>query len=87
LFIAGQRIEGKAWKEAHRRLLEQIEGQKRQFLPVVEAKIFDLSKPDDTPTVLPVVAVNTAAITTIVPGDAVTPLEEKAARHPAVARG
>jgi len=83
VLLPGQRIEGNAWKEAGQRLLEHIEGQKRQFLPIVEARIFDLSRPDEAPTMLPILAVNTTAITAIIPGDVVTPVHEKSARDAA----
>ena len=77
LMLPGQRIEGSAWKEGGQRLLEHIEAQKRQFLPIVEARIFDLSRPDEAPSMLPVLAVNTTAIMVIIPGDVVTPVHEK----------
>jgi hypothetical protein len=72
LLLPGQRSEGKAWKRAGHRLLEHIELEKRSFLPVVEAEAFDLSGRDQAPMQLPVIAVNTARITAVIPGDAVT---------------
>jgi len=42
IFIADRRIDGKVWKYASRRLLQQIEEDDRRFLPVVEAKVYQL---------------------------------------------
>jgi hypothetical protein len=39
-YLANHRVEGKVWKFANRRLLQQIEEDKRQFVPVVLAQLF-----------------------------------------------
>jgi len=77
LFLPGQRIEGKAWKFANRRILQQIEEDRRQFLPLVSARIFELGgDPDQRPEELPVLAVSTQRILAIIPGDATTPVAQ-----------
>lgn len=81
VFLPGKRIEGKAWKEGARRLLEHIETEKRQFLPIVQARVSDLTTPDQEPEQVPVIAVNRAAITAIIPGDVVTPPDERRSRR------
>ncbi|MGD0112218.1 MAG: hypothetical protein ABSD48_10155 [Armatimonadota bacterium] len=78
LFLPGQRIEGRAWKFANRRILQQIEEDRRQFLPLVSAKIFELDgSPDQRPEELPVLAVSTQRILAIIPGDATTPVAQR----------
>jgi len=78
LFLPGQRIEGKAWKFANRRILQQIEEDRRQFLPLVSARIFELDgDPDQRPEELPVLAVSTQRILAIIPGDATTPVARR----------
>ena len=42
IFIADRRIDGKVWKYASHRLLQQIEEDDRRFLPVVEARVYQL---------------------------------------------
>lgn len=70
--LPGQRITGKAWKKAGRRLLEHIEQEHRLFLPVVDAEVADLSGSPKAVRRLPVIALRTASITAIIPGDRVT---------------
>jgi hypothetical protein len=78
LLLPGQRIEGKAWKFANRRLLQQIEEDRRQFLPLVSARIFDIDgRRESGSTELPVLAVSTRRIVAIIPGDVATPVEER----------
>ena len=75
LLLPGQRIEGKAWKFANRRLLQQIEEDQRQFLPLVFARIFELDgSTGQNPPELPVLAVSTRKILAIIPGDITTPV-------------
>jgi len=81
LLLPGQRIEGKAWKFANRRLLQQIEEDRRQFLPLVSARIFELDVGrDQDPQELPVLAVSTQRILAIIPGDATTPVARQDAK-------
>lgn len=78
VYLPGQRIEGKAWKFANRRLLQQIEEDKRQFLPVVEAKLYALEAGSARLVAeFDVLAVNKASITAIEPGDIVTRSDER----------
>ena len=81
VLLPGKRIEGKAWKAANRRLLQHIEKEARSFLPIVEARVYDLCRPRrKVPVRLPVVAVNTRLVTEIIPGDMVKPVAEKTRR-------
>jgi len=70
-------IKGRAWKDAGRRLLDHIEQRKRRFLPIVDAEATGLTGEEPTPKKLPIIAVNTAAIISIIPGDTVTPVVKK----------
>jgi hypothetical protein len=81
VLLPGQRIEGQAWKTGGQRLLQHVEQDGRRFLPVVEARVFDLSHPDASPTTFSVIAVNTAAITAIIPGDTATPVNATGGRR------
>jgi hypothetical protein len=76
LLLPGQRIEGKAWKFANRRLLQQIEEDRRQFLPLVSARIYE-SGVEREPEELPVLAVSTQRILAIIPGDVTTPMAQR----------
>ncbi len=76
LLLPGQRVEGKAWKFANRRLLQQIEEDKRQFLPVVSARIYE-SGVEQEPEEIPVLAVSTQRILAIIPGDVTTPMAQR----------
>ena len=78
LLLPGQRIEGKVWKFANRRLLQQIEENKRQFLPVVSARIYETGA-EQEPEELPVLAVSTQRILAIIPGDVTTPMAQRRA--------
>ena len=78
LLLPGQRIEGKAWKFANRRLLQQIEEDQRQFLPLVSARIYEAGG-DQDPEELPVLAVSTQRILAIIPGDVTTPMAQRRA--------
>jgi hypothetical protein len=84
LFLPGQRIEGKVWKEGARRLLQHIEAQQRQFLPVVEARVFDLAKPDAAATEHAVLAVSMRSIRAIIPGDTTSPAAVRSVLCPPV---
>jgi len=78
VLLSGQRIEGKAWKFANRRLLQQIEEDRRQFLPLVSVRVYKLDAGcADQPEELPVLAVSTRHILAIVPGDTTTPVAPK----------
>jgi len=78
LLLPGQRIEGKAWKFANRRLLQQIEEDRRQFLPLVSARVFDLGAgAGEQPQEVPVLAVSVQSILAIIPGDATTPMAQR----------
>lgn len=70
--LPGKRITGKAWKRAGRRLLEHIEEENRLFLPIVDAEVLDLSSRRRSRQRLPVLAVRTASVSAIIPGDRVT---------------
>ncbi len=75
--LAGHRVEGKAWKFAHRRLLQQIEEDKRQFLPLVEARLYRVEGEESRLTgEFEVLAVNKAEVLAIEPKDAVVPRRE-----------
>jgi len=78
--LPGQRITGKAWKRAGRRLLEHIELGNRLFLPIVDAEVLDLSGERKSSQRLPVIAVRTASIVTIIPGDRVTAAQSESRR-------
>jgi hypothetical protein len=78
VYLPGQRVDGKAWKFANRRLLQQIEEDTRDFLPVVDAKLYTLNKGSATLTAeFAVLAVNKRNTTAIEPKDAVTPAKER----------
>ena len=82
ILLPGRRIVGMAWKFGNRRLLQQIEEDKRQFLPIVTARIFDLTSPaKEQPEELPVVAVSTNQMIAIIPGDVATPVGKKSVRR------
>ncbi len=75
--LAGQRVEGKAWKFAHRRLLQQIEEDKRQFIPLVEARLYRLEGQEAHLTgEFEVLAVNKSGVLAIEPKDTVIPRRE-----------
>jgi len=81
ILMHGQRVEGKAWKFANRRLLQQIEEDKRQFLPVVEAKLYRVQGGcSELAAEFAVLAVSKAAIIAIEPKDTVTPLDRPQGR-------
>lgn len=82
LILRDRRIEGKVWKQAGWRLLEQIEREGRQFLPIVEAEIAGSAgrlAPDSEHS--EVVAVKLSEVVAIIPGDSVTPSGERAESH------
>jgi len=72
VYLAQHRIEGKAWKFANRRLLQQIEEDKREFLPLVQAQLFFLGGESETPAQFEVLAVSKSQIIAIEPKDVVT---------------
>jgi hypothetical protein len=84
-YLADHRVEGKVWKFANRRLLQQLEEDKRQFVPVVLAKLFFTSAPSPgadpsraghpprQPAEFDVLAVSKDHIIAIEPKDTVTP--------------
>jgi hypothetical protein len=71
LFLPAQRVEGRVWKFANRRLLQQIEQDKRDFIPVVDARLYTLEGEFD------VLAVRKSAVTAIEPQDTVTKVAER----------
>jgi hypothetical protein len=73
LYLADRRVEGKVWKFANRRLLQQLEEDKRQFIPVVLAKLFFAGEPSRQPAEFDVLAVSKSHIVAIEPKDTVTP--------------
>ena len=78
LHLPSQRIDGKAWKFANRRLLQQIEEDKRQFLPIIEAKVYAVDGESARPTgEFDVLAVNRSAVTAIEPKDTVASGSER----------
>jgi len=73
VYVAGHRVEGKVWKFANRRLLQQLEEDKRQLLPVVEAKLSRLpAELEQKPVNFDVLAVNKAQIVAVEPKDTVS---------------
>jgi hypothetical protein len=73
IHIQGQRIDGRVWKFAKRRLLQQIEEDRRQFVPLVDAKLYELQgKSERLVSQFDVLAVSKRAIRAIEPGDTVT---------------
>jgi hypothetical protein len=79
LFLPGQRVEGRIWKFANRRLLQQIEQDRREFVPVVEARLFAVEGDAERAAgQFDVLAVRKSAVTAIVPQDTVTPVAERA---------
>jgi len=80
VLLSDQRGEGKAWKRGGRRLLQDIEERHRQFLPIVDAKVHSLTEPQSPPVLLPLVAVNTAAIRWIIAGDDISPATRRGRR-------
>ena len=78
IFLASQQVEGRVWKFANRRLLQQLEQDKREFVPVVEAKLYDLKgKARQLTAEFDVLAVRKGAIIALQPHDAVTPVVER----------
>ncbi|MBE9565425.1 MAG: hypothetical protein IMF16_01595 [Proteobacteria bacterium] len=78
VYLPGQRVDGKAWKFANRRLLQQIEEDTRDFLPIVDAKLYTLDKDSAILTgEFAVLAVNKRNATAIEPKDAITPAKER----------
>jgi hypothetical protein len=78
IFLASQQVEGRVWKFASRRLLQQIEQDKRDFVPVVEARLYALKGKTRTLTAeFDVLAVRKSAIIAIEPGDTVTKVAER----------
>jgi hypothetical protein len=74
VYLPNQRVDGKVWKFASRRLLQQIEEDRRQFLPIVEAKLYVLEAGSARlDAQFDVLAVNKAAIMAIEPKDTVAP--------------
>jgi hypothetical protein len=74
ILMPGQRLQGKVWKFANRRLLQQIEDDKRQFLPVIEAKLYNVVGDSmELSAEFDVLAVSKAAMLAIEPKDTVTP--------------
>jgi len=78
IFLAGQQVEGRVWKFANRRLLQQLEQDKREFVPVVEAKLYNVKgKARQLAGEFAVLAVRKSAIVALEPGDTVTNVVER----------
>jgi len=78
ILLATQHVEGRVWKFANRRLLQQIEQDKRDFIPVVEAKLY--VRDGDTRRLAAeyeVLAVRKSAVIAIEPLDSVTKVAER----------
>jgi len=74
LYLANHRVEGKLWKFANRRLLQQMEEDRRQFLPVVLAKLFPVGgSSHQEPLEFDVLAVSKDHVMAVEPKDIVTP--------------
>ena len=73
IFLTSQQIEGRVWKFANRRLLQQLEQDPRAFVPVVEAKLYNLGgETRQLAAEFDVLAVRKTAIIAIQPQDTVT---------------
>ena len=73
IFLPAQRVEGRVWKFANRRLLQQIEQDPRAFVPVVEAKLYNLGgEVRQLAAEFDVLAIRKTAIVAIQPQDTVT---------------
>jgi hypothetical protein len=78
LFLPAQRVEGRVWKFANRRLLQQIEQDKREFVPVVDARLYTLEGDSERLAgQFDVLAVRKSAVTAIEPQDTVTKVAER----------
>ncbi len=78
IFLAWQQVEGRVWKFANRRLLQQLEQDKREFVPVVEAKLYNVKgKTRQLAGEFGVLAVRKSAIIALEPGDTVTNVVER----------
>lgn len=78
ILLASQHVEGRVWKFANRRLLQQIEQDKRDFIPVVEAKVFAHEGPAHRLSAeYDVLAVRKSAIIAIEPLDTITKVAER----------
>jgi hypothetical protein len=78
IFLASQQVEGRVWKFANRRLLQQLEQDKREFVPVVEAKLYALKgKRRELTAEFDVLAVAKSAIIALEPHDSVTRVAER----------
>jgi hypothetical protein len=78
IFLASQQVEGRVWKFANRRLLQQLEQDKREFVPVVEAKLYTLKgKTRELTAEFDVLAVAKRAIIALEPQDTVTKVAER----------
>ena len=72
ILLPSQRIDGRVWKFANRRLLQQIEADRREFLPVVEAKLYSTEGGSERMCAeFDVLAVRKSAILAIEPQDVV----------------
>jgi len=66
------------WKFANRRLLQQLEQDKREFVPVVEAKLYNVKgKTRQLAGEFAVLAVRKSAIVALEPRDTVTNVVER----------
>lgn len=78
IILASQQVEGRVWKFANRRLLQQIEQDKREFVPVVKARLYERKgKTRELTAEFEVLAVRKSAIIAIEPGDTVTAVAER----------
>jgi hypothetical protein len=78
IMLTTQQVEGRVWKFANRRLLQQIEQDKRDFIPVIDAKLY--VRDGDTRRLAAeyeVLAVRKSAIIAIEPLDLVTKVAER----------
>jgi len=78
IFLPAHRVEGRVWKFANRRLLQQIEQDRREFVPVVEARLFTIERDTERITgQFDVLAIRKSAIVAIRPQDTVTKVAER----------
>ena len=78
ILLATQHVEGRVWKFANRRLLQQIEQDKREFVPVVDAKLFVRDGDEKRlEAEYEVLAIRKSAIIAIEPLDCVTQVAER----------
>ncbi len=78
ILLSAQHVEGRVWKFANRRLLQQIEQDKREFIPVIGAKLFHGSRTArELAGEYDILAVRKSAIIAIEPLDTICPVAER----------